>query len=286
MSNSSVLIRPRRSALYLPASNARALEKARTLSCDVVILDLEDAVAPEAKLVAREQAAAAVGAGGFGAREVVVRVNSRDTEWGAPDLRAIAATAPDAILLPKINSASDISAYEALLGAGCNVALWAMIETAKSIVCLNEIAAAVATTRLACLVLGTNDLAKELGAHPDVQRAPFLGLLGLSVVAARAHGLAVLDGVYNQLDDMPGFEAQCRQGRDFGFDGKTLIHPRQIEPCNAVFTPDGAAIAWAQRIVSAFQDPANAGKGALRIDGSMVERLHLEQAQRTLVSRR
>jgi citrate lyase subunit beta / citryl-CoA lyase len=281
-----MLTNPRRSALYLPASNLRAIDKARTLPCDVVILDLEDAVAPEAKLLARQQAIAAVRGGGFAAREVVVRINGLDTEWAAEDIEAIARVAPDALLLPKVNEAADIVALESLLGPSCTVSLWAMIETAKSIVHVNEIAAASARTRLTCLVMGTNDLAMELGAHLNPSREPVLGILGLSVVAARAHELAILDGVFNSLDDEAGFDAQCRQGAAFGFDGKTLIHPRQISACNAAFTPDAAAVTWAERILSCFQEPENAGKGAIKVDGRMVERLHLSQARRILAAAR
>jgi citrate lyase subunit beta/citryl-CoA lyase len=270
----------RRSALYLPASNLKAIEKARFLPCDVVILDLEDAVAPEAKATARDQACAAVREGGFGPRELVVRINGLDTEWGRGDIDAFAASRPAAILLPKVNAAEDISACEKLLPEG--VALWAMIETARSIFRLDEIAATATTGRLACLVMGTNDLAREMGAVPGIARTPFLGMLGLAVAAARAYGIAILDGVFNALEDEAGLAAQCRQAVEFGFDGKTLIHPNQIGPCNAAFTPAPEAVAWAERILAAFEAPENAGKGALRVDGSMVERLHLLQARRTL----
>src|ERR1700679_1621178 len=274
--------RSRRSVLYLPASNLRAIEKARTLPCDGVILDLEDGVAPEAKGIAREQAVAAVRSGQFGAREVIVRVNGSDTEWGAEDLMAIGQAVPDAILLPKINSAAELLGYERRLGAACEVPLWAMIETTRSVLAIGDIAAAATVSRLVCLVMGTNDLAKETGSQPDKGRTPFLGILGLSVVAARAYGLAILDGVYNDLEDLAGFAQECRQAVAFGFDGKTLIHPRQIEGCNATFSPDAEAIAWAERVIRAFEEPANADKGALRVDGKMVERLHLEQARRVL----
>jgi citrate lyase subunit beta / citryl-CoA lyase len=274
--------RPRRSALYLPASNLKAIHKARTLPCDVVILDLEDAVAPDAKLTARQQAVEAVKAGGFGSRELVVRVNGLDTEWGEADIAAIAAACPDAILVPKVNSGGDITACERLLSTTSGVAIWAMIETARSLFRLDNIAAAAEAGRLSGFVMGTNDLAKELGASPGVARLPFLGMLGLSVAAARAYGLSILDGVYNALDDAAGLEEQCRQAVEFGFDGKTLIHPNQIEICNAVFSPDAEAIAWAQRIIAAFDTQENANKGAIRVDGKMVERLHLSQAHRTL----
>ncbi len=274
--------RPRRSALYLPASNLKAIQKARTLPCDVVILDLEDAVAPDAKLIARQQAVEAVETGGFGARELVVRVNGLDTEWGEADVAALAGVRPDAILLPKISSGAHIGAYEKLLPPTSGAAIWAMIETARSLFRLEEIAATSETGRLSGLVMGTNDLAKEMGASPGAERLPFLGPLGMAVAAARAYGLAILDGVYNALDDAAGLKAQCEQAVEFGFDGKTLIHPGQIDICNAAFTPGEDAIAWAGRIVDAFNASENAGKGAIRVDGKMVERLHLAQARRTL----
>ncbi len=274
--------RPRRSALYLPASNARAIEKARSLACDVVILDLEDAVAPDAKEAARGQAIEAVGAGGFAA-ELVVRVNSLDTPWGAADLAALAAAPPDAVLVPKIDDAADIARYDrALAAAPAAMRLWAMIETARCLFRLGEIAAAAAQSRLAVLVMGTNDLAKELGATITPARTAFVGALGLTVAAARGWGLGVLDGVHNELDDEAGFVGQCRQGAQFGFDGKTLIHPRQIDPCNAAFSPSAEALAWARTVVAAFDRPEHADKGAIRVAGKMVERLHLAQAVRML----
>ncbi|MES2904085.1 MAG: CoA ester lyase [Pseudomonadota bacterium] len=271
--------RPRRSALYLPASNTKALAKARTLACDVVILDLEDAVAPDAKETARDQAATAVREGGFGSRELVVRVNGLETEWGADDLAALAACPPDAVLVPKIMRGDDVDRYAALVTG--ETPLWAMIETTASLFRLDEIAKA---SRLAALVMGTNDLAKEMGAQPGPDRLPFVGALGLAVAAARAHGIAILDGVYNEIDDDAGFVAQARQAVEFGFDGKTLIHPRQIDPCNAAFLPDAAAIAWARRIIAAFDEPESASKGAIRVDGKMVERLHLHHARRVLAA--
>jgi citrate lyase subunit beta/citryl-CoA lyase len=276
------LARARRSALYLPASNLKAIEKARTLPCDIVILDLEDAVAPDAKLTARRQAVEAVGAGGFGSRELIVRVNGLDTEWGEADMAAAAAAGPDGILIPKVNRGNDIRACERLIPAASGVTLWAMIETARSIFRLDDIAAASDGGRLAGFVMGTNDLAKEMGASPGTARTPFLGILSLAVAAARAHGLAILDGVYNALDVAQGLKEQCRQAVEFGFDGKTLIHPNQLAICNAAFTPDAEAIAWAERIIAVFAEPENASKGAIRVDGKMVERLHLAQARRTL----
>ena len=271
--------RPRRSALYLPASNAKAIAKVRTLACDVVILDLEDAVAPDAKDVARAQAVAAVQEGDFGARELVVRVNGLDTEWGAADLESMDACAPDAILVPKIMARADVDHYAARVAIG--TPLWAMIETAGALFRLDEIAGA---DRLAALVMGTNDLAKETGARPGPDRLPFVGALGLAVAAARAHGIAILDGVYNAIDDDTGFCAEARQGVEFGFDGKTLIHPRQIDLCNAAFQPTASEVAWARQIIAAFDQPENAAMGAIRVEGRMVERLHLHQAHRVLAA--
>lgn len=273
-------VRPRRSALYMPASNAKAVAKARELDCDVVILDLEDAVAPELKAEARAAAVAAVAEGGFGRRELVIRVNGLDTPWGADDIAAVSAARPDAILAPKVSDAEDVARLAAAAGDG--LPLWVMIETTRSIFRLDAIGAALAQAGGGGFVLGTNDLAKEMGARQGVARAPFQGMLGLAVAAARAHGLAALDGVFNDIEDDAGLAEQCRQGVEFGFDGKTLIHPRQIAPCNAAFTPDAAAVDWARKIVAAFADPANAVKGAIRVDGRMVERLHLAQAERDL----
>jgi citrate lyase subunit beta/citryl-CoA lyase len=275
--------RPRRSLLYLPGSNARALEKARTLSCDGVILDLEDSVAPDAKIAARNQVIAALTTGGFGRREVVVRVNGLETPWGEADLEALAQAAPDAVLVPKVQDAGDIARYDARLGAYPErVRLWAMIETCRSLFHLEGLAGAGRTSRLACLVMGVNDLAKEMGAELEPGRAPFLSALSLSVAAARAHGLGVIDGVFNGLEDEAGLEQECRQGRAFGFDGKTLIHPGQIATCNRVFSPSPDQIAWAGAVVEAFASPENASLGAIRVNGKMVERLHLAQAERIL----
>jgi citrate lyase subunit beta / citryl-CoA lyase len=271
--------RPRRSALYLPASNAKAIAKARTLACDVVILDLEDAVAPESKAMARDQAIAAVNEAGFGKRELVVRVNALDTEWGLDDLAALSACTPDAVLVPKVMHASDIDRYAQHLGIP--IPIWAMIETTASLFRLDTIAGA---ERLTALVMGTNDLAKETGAQPGPDRMPFVGALGLAVAAARMHGRVILDGVFNGIEDDEGFNLQARQAVEFGFDGKTLIHPRQIDLCNTVFMPDTASLAWANQIVAAFELPENAHKGAIRVDGKMVERLHLHQAHRVIAA--
>ncbi|QNA82807.1 CoA ester lyase [Sphingomonas sp. So64.6b] len=272
--------RPLRSLLYMPASNLRAIEKARELPCDAVVLDLEDAVAPEAKVAARETAVAVVREGGFGQRALIVRANGIDTPWGRDDLTALALAGPDAILVPKVNDGAEVAAYDAAIAAAPgHTRLWAMIETARSMFRLEEIAAQARTTRLAAWVMGTNDLAKEMRATLDVARVPFLGFLAQSVAAARAHGLTILDGVYNSIEDEAGLEAQCRQARAFGFDGKTLIHPKQIAVCNRAFTPSEAEVAAARVVVAAFGLPENADKGALRVEGRMVERLHLAEAE-------
>lgn len=275
--------RPRRSALYLPASNPKALAKARTLPADVVILDLEDAVAPENKAEARAMAVTAVAEGGFGQRELVVRANGLDTEWGADDLAAAAAAGPDAVLVPKVSSPAEVRAYDAALAsAPAHTRLWIMIETCACLPVLHDLAACAGDTRLAGFVLGTNDLAKEMRARPGLARTPFLPILTMAVAAARAHGLVVLDGVCNEFRDLDRFAAEAAQGLEFGFDGKTLIHPDQIAPCNAVFSPDAAEIAWAEAVEAAFALPENAGKGAIKVDGKMVELLHLDQARRVL----
>lgn len=273
--------RPRRSALYMPASNAKAVEKARTLDADVIILDLEDAVAPEMKPAAREAAVAAVKAGGFGPREVVIRVNGLDTPWGADDLAAAAEAGPDAVLVPKVNDAADVRLYDQHLSAApTSTRLWTMIETAKAAFHLWEIAEAAHSTRLSAWVMGVNDFAKEMRARQTPDRAPFLPLLTLSVAAAQAHGLMILDSVHNDIEDLAALEAVCVQGVDFGFDGKTLIHPKHLEICNRVFSPSPEDVAWSHAVIAAFNAPENAGKGALRVDGKMAERLHLAQAER------
>jgi citrate lyase subunit beta / citryl-CoA lyase len=280
----TTLVRAYRSVLYLPASNPKAIAKAQTLDCDAIILDLEDAVSPEAKRFARDQAVAAVCQRRFGSRTVVVRINGLDTEWGEDDVKAVASSSPDAILVPKVNAPADILAYQARFGEGCESDLWAMIETPQSVLNIREIAATSKETRLTCFVMGTNDLAKALNAKPGVTRIPFLGLFGQCVTAARAFAMLVLDGVYNNIEDIEGLKLQCRQAADFGFDGKTLIHPSQIEHCNAAFSPDSAAIEWAQQIVQAFENPTNAGKAAIQVKGQMVEWLHLSQARQLLAA--
>ena len=271
-------IRVRRSALYVPGSNLKAIEKARSLPCDVVIIDLEDAVAPAMKEAARANALAAASAG-FGEREIIVRVNALSSPWGTDDLTALANASISGILIPKVDSGAGVASYaEALAG---KTPLWAMIETARSVLRLEDIASA---PRLAAFVMGTNDLAKEMGAKLDAHREPFIGLMALTVAAARAYGLAVLDGVYNQLNDLDVFASQCRQGATLGFDGKTLIHPSQIEPCNRAFSPSSEEVVEAEAIVAAFDAVENAEKGAIRVNGHMVERLHLDRAKRVLAA--
>lgn len=277
--------RPRRSCLYMPGANAKALEKAKTLPADVLIFDLEDAVAPEAKADARAAVARALAGGGYGAREIVVRVNSLSTAWGADDVGAAVAARPHAVLFPKVNTAADVAAADAALsaaGAGRDIALWAMIESPRAILEVAAIAAQARTTRLAAFVMGTNDLAKEMRCQQTPDRAPFLAALSMTVMAARAEGLTAIDGVYNDIPNTEGFDAVCRQGLALGFDGKTLIHPSQVESCNAIFAPPAEEVAYARAVIAAFADPANAGKGVLKVDGRMTELLHLEMARRTV----
>jgi citrate lyase subunit beta/citryl-CoA lyase len=280
-------IRPRRSVLYMPGSNARALEKAKSLPADGLILDLEDAVAPEAKEAARNQVCAVVEAGGYGGRELVIRINGLDTPWGQADLAAAVAAAPDAVLVPKVSSASDIArATEGLANAGApnKTRLWAMIETPLAILNVAEIAAAatVPGARLACFVLGTNDLVKETRAELSDGRLGALYWLSAAVTAARAWGLDALDGVYNNFRNAEGFRGECRQGRILGFDGKTLIHPDQIGPANEIFAPTADEVAFARKIIAAFDMAEHKGKGVITVDGRMVEIMHAETARRTV----
>lgn len=280
-------IRPRRSALYMPGSNARALEKAKTLSADCLILDLEDAVAPDKKAEARQQVATAVSEGGFGHREVIVRINGFDTPWGEEDLKIMAPVGADAILVPKVSSSASVhDAADRLAknGAGAQTSLWVMMETPLAVFNALEIAetASASDCPLTCFVLGTNDLAKDTGAQLVPGRLPMVSWIQTCLAAARVHGLTILDGVYNELSDLEGFEAECQQGVTFGMDGKTLIHPRQVDPCNSAFSPAPDTVSWARKIVGVFEEPENAGKGAVQVEGRMVERLHAEIAKRTL----
>lgn len=274
--------RPRRSALYMPGPKPRALEKARGLAADVLILDLEDAVIPAGKAAARETVANAVAARAYGKREVVIRINGLDTPWGADDLAAAEACRPDAILVPKVGSASTLGEIDARLDrAGADpIALWAMIETPQGV--LQAAGIAGSSPRLACLVMGTNDLAAELGAAQTADRGPLMASLGLCVLAARAHGLAILDGVLNAFRDREALRVACVQGREMGFDGKTLIHPDQIDIANEVFAPSSDEIEAATRHVHAFAEAEAAGQGVAVVDGRIVENLHVESARRLL----
>jgi citrate lyase subunit beta/citryl-CoA lyase len=280
-------VRPRRSALYMPGSNARALEKAKTLAVDGIILDLEDSVAPEAKEAARRQVCDAVRAGGFGRREVMIRVNGTDTPWHADDLSAAAHAAPDAIVVPKVSSPDTLELIGRRLldmGTPHKTRVWAMIETPLALFNILAIAAAArdSETRLSGFIMGTNDLAKDTRARLVPGRAPMLPWLAQCVLAARHHGIDILDGDYNDIADADGFAAECRQGVELGFDGKTLIHPSQIAPCNEAFSPSPQEVAWARQMIAAFDLPENKAKGVVSIDGRMVERLHAEIGRRTV----
>jgi len=280
-------VRPRRSVLYMPGSNARALEKARELPADGLILDLEDAVAPDAKAQARDLIVQALRAGGFGNREVVVRINALDTRWWLDDLQAVVPAKPDAVLLPKVSHSDqlqDLAEHLIDLGADPQLRVWAMMETPLAMLNAAEIAAAALDpqTRLAGFVMGTNDLAKDTRARLVPGRAPMLPWLMTCVAAARAFGLDILDGVYNDLGNADGFAAECAQACDLGFDGKTLIHPRQIGPCNDAFSPTPDEVVMARKMIAAFDLPENDNKGVIQIDGRMVERLHADMARRTV----
>jgi citrate lyase subunit beta/citryl-CoA lyase len=280
-------VRPRRSVLYMPGSNARALEKAKTLAADGVILDLEDSVAPDAKEAARNQVAAAVKSGGFGMREVFIRINGVDTSWHADDLAAAAHAAPDAVLVPKVQSPETLELIGRRLldlGTPHKTRVWAMIETPLAVFNILAIAAEArdSESRLAGLIMGTNDLAKETRARIVPGRAPMLAWLSICVAAARSHGIDILDGVYNDIGNSDGFQMECAQGAELGFDGKTLIHPSQIEPCNEAFSPSAEDVAQARKMIAVFDLPENKGKGVVAVEGRMVERLHAEMARRTV----
>ena len=282
-----MLARPRRSVLYMPGSNAKALAKAATLPADALILDLEDSVAPDAKVAAREQVVAAVRAGGFGQREIIIRLNGPHTPWGPADLAAAAAAGPDAILLPKVDGPGAIMVAARAIregGAPDRTRLWAMMETPNAILNAGSIAAVAAdsASRLAVLVMGLNDLAKETRARLTPGRPTMVAWVANCVVAARAHGVDIVDGVYNDIKDLDGFRAECVQGRDMGLDGKTLVHPSQIDICNEVFAPSTAEVENARAVVAAFALPENAGRGVIQLHGRMVELLHADMARRTL----
>jgi citrate lyase subunit beta/citryl-CoA lyase len=267
----------------MPGANERALEKAKTIPADALILDLEDAVAPDAKEAARERVCAAAASGDYGSREVTIRVNGLDTEWHDADLRAAAAAGPAAIVVPKVNSAAEVHNIERALelgGAPEHTKIWAMVETPIAMLRAADIAAA--SERLTVLVMGTNDLAKELHAEFVPGRGPLLGGLSLCLLAARATGKTILDGVYNDVKDLEGFEAECLQGRQYGFDGKTLIHPAQVEPCNRIFAPSEEEIDRSKRIIEAFTTAQAEGRGVVTVDGRMIENLHVDNARRVL----
>ena len=275
--------RPRRSVLYMPSSNERALEKAKTLPVDGLILDLEDAVAPDHKVAARENACAAAKSGDYGQREVTIRINASSTQWHDDDLAAACAAGPDGIVVPKVDSAQEVLELVTAMernGAPDHTRLWAMVETPRAVLGVGGIADA--SPRLAVLVIGTNDLVKELGARPVPGRAPLLTALSLALLAARRAGLAILDGVYNDVVDLDGFMAECRQGRDMGFDGKTLIHPGQVGPCNEVFAPSAAEVQDARDVVAAWEE--GAGRGVVTHRGRMVEHLHVEIARQVIAT--
>jgi citrate lyase subunit beta/citryl-CoA lyase len=267
----------------MPGANERALEKAKGIPADALILDLEDAVAPNAKGEARDRVCAAAQSGDYGRREIAIRANSRDTQWHDADVAAIAQAGPDAIVVPKVDEVADVLAIEAALekaGAPDHTAIWAMVETPFAMLHAEEVAAA--SERLTVLVMGTNDLAKELRAQHVPGRQPLLTGLGLCLLAARATGKVILDGVYNDIEDADGFRAECVQGRDMGFDGKTLIHPRQVEPCNEVFAPTAEAVENAGEVIAAFEEAEREGRGVVTVNGRMVENLHVDEARRTL----
>jgi citrate lyase subunit beta/citryl-CoA lyase len=273
--------RPRRSLLYMPGSNARALEKGRSLPADGIIFDLEDAVAPGAKAAARDQVVAALGEGGYGGRELLVRINGLDTAWAQDDIAAIAPAQADGILLPKVESAETVQLAEDRLagyGARPEMAIWCMIETPLGVLRAEEIAGA--TPRLGGLVMGTNDLAKELHCRQTPDRLPFMTSFGLCILAARAHRIAIIDGVYPDLSDEEGFAASCLQGRALGFDGKSLIHPKTIAAANEFFGPAPDEIAWARKIAEAFEAARSEDKAVIVVDGQLVEDLHVAEARR------
>jgi len=282
-----MLARPRRSVLYMPGANAKALARAATLPADSLIFDLEDSVAPDQKVAARERVAEAVRAGGFGGREIVIRVNGPHTPWGKEDLVAASAAGPDAILLPKVDGPGAIMAAARTLreaGAPERTRLWAMMETPNAILNAGSIAAVAAdpTSRFAVMVMGLNDLAKETRARLTPGRPTMIAWLANCVIAARAHGVDIIDGVFNDIKDLDGFRDECLQGRDMGLDGKTLIHPTQIDICNDAFAPTSAEVESAAAIIAAFALPENAGKGVIQLEGRMVELLHADMARKTL----
>ncbi len=275
-------LRPRRSVLYMPAANARALEKAKAISADALIFDLEDAVAPDSKDTAREQAAAAAASGEYGRRELTIRCNGLDTPWGADDLAAAAAAGPSAVVIPKVSGVEGLAEVAKRLEAGGapdHTRIWAMVETPLAIFSVREIAA---FERVEVLVMGTNDLAKEIRAELVPGRAPLYPHLATAILAAREAGVVILDGVYNDVRDPEGFEVEARQGFEMGFDGKTLVHPDQVEPTNRIWAPTEDQVVHARRVIEAFDEAKAEGKGVVTVDGRMIENLHVDNARRTL----
>jgi citrate lyase subunit beta/citryl-CoA lyase len=281
------MIRPRRSMLFMPGSNARALEKARNLPADGIILDLEDSVTPDAKAMARDQIAQAIAAKGFGKREVMIRTNSLDTSWWIDDIAMAGKARPDGIVVPKVSSVEDLAVIADRLGeigADPSIRVWAMIETARAVLHAEELASSSRDprTRLAGFVFGPNDISRETRIRMQPGRAAMIPMITHCILASRAFGLEIFDGPYSDFSNVDGFGQECAQGRDLGFDGKTLIHPGQIEACNAIFTPPAEEVAHARKIIAAFERPENAARGAIQLDGGMVERLHAEMAKRTI----
>jgi citrate lyase subunit beta/citryl-CoA lyase len=274
---------PRRSVLYMPGANDKALEKAKGLATDAIIFDTEDSVAPDMKIDARAKVAAAVTSGAYGSRELTIRVNSIDTEWFTDDVRSACEAGPSGIVVPKISSVDDVAAVEALMdkfGAPAHTRIWAMLETPAAMI--NAVDIATSSERLAVLVMGTNDLVRELHAAFVPGRQPLLWALSKCVNAARYAGKVILDGVYNDLRDEEGFAAECRQGAELGFDGKTLVHPSQLDAANGAFAPDEDEVAQARRVIEAFEEGVAAGKGVIQLDGKMIENLHVANARRAL----
>ena len=282
MGSGEQVSRPRRSVLYMPAANARALEKAKTIDADALIFDLEDAVAPDAKEAAREGVCAAAASGEYGYRELTIRCNGLDTPWGRDDVLAAGAAAPSAVVIPKVESATDLAVVANLLeaaGAPDSVGIWAMIETPGGIAKARAIAS---FERTDAVVMGTNDMAKELRATITPDRAALVPHLATCLVAAREAGVTALDGVYNDIRDADGFAAVCEQGANLGFDGKTLIHPSQVGPCNDAFSPSLDELDFHRRVIAAFEEAVAEGRGVVTVDGSMIENLHVDEARRAI----
>jgi citrate lyase subunit beta/citryl-CoA lyase len=276
--------RPRRSVLYMPAANARALEKAKTIPVDALIFDLEDAVAPDSKELAREQACAAAASGDYGNREVTIRCNGLDTPWGAADIAAAAAVGPAAVVIPKVDDIAYLDDVDQLLkeaGAPDSTMIWAMVETPTGILNVNEIAH---HERMTVMVMGTNDMAKELRATITPGRQALLPYLSMCLLSARQAGISIIDGVYNDISDEAGFGALCQQGVEMGFDGKTLIHPSQVGPCNEAFSPSAEEVGFARRVIEAFEEAEADGRGVVTVDGKMIENLHVDEARRALAT--